>query len=325
MQVQPRPPRLVGARRGAFTLVELLVVIAIIGMLMALLFPAVNAAREHARSNTCRNNMRNLAAAVLLYESKQNHFPAIFGNKYFRGNTVVERPLIYTLLPELGQSNLAKRYSPNDWSDTPNNDKIPDPNYLALLICPSDPQDPSQNLSPLSYVFNAGKVDDLGVPEPATSPTKRAHGVFQEFGAIATSEVFNKDGTGTTMMLSENLDAGNWNVWYPAYVPPALPVTKGYEVSFVWWDVPEADWPAHAINATPNAAFQIATDFRYARPSSNHGRTVNVAFCDGAVRSINDNIHYSVYVQLMTPDSLQAVSNAVPPIDVNFKLQENQY
>ncbi len=270
--------------------------------------------------------MRNLAQTVILYESKQNHYPALFGNKYFRGNTVVERPLIYTLLPELGQANLAKRYSPNDWSDPPSNDKIPDPNYLQLLICPSDPQDPSQNLSPISYVFNAGKVNSgTGVPEPASSLTKKAHGVFLEFGAIGSSEIFNKDGTGTTIMLSENLDAGNWNVWYPAYTPPTPPATKGYEVSFVWWDVPETDWPAHSLNATPNAPFQIAIDYRFARPSSNHGRSVNIGLCDGAVRSINDSIHYSVFVQLMTPDSLQAVSSAVPPIDVNFKLQENQY
>jgi prepilin-type processing-associated H-X9-DG protein len=314
--------------RQAFTLVELLVVIAFIGMLMALLLPAVNAAREAGRANTCRNNMRNLALAIVQYESKQNRYPAIFGNKYFKGgSTIIERPLIYTILPELGQSNLYKRYSANSAETVEGgaNYQIPDPNYLEILVCPSDPQDPSNNLSPISYVFNAGKVDGAGVPEPATSLTKTADGVFMEFGATSSSYIFNNDGLGTTMMLSENLAAGNWNVWYPAYTPPALPVTSGYQVEFVWWDVPEASWPAHSINATPNAAFQIASDYRFARPSSNHRSGVNAAFCDGAVRFINDSIQYEVYVQLMTTNSMQATSSASPPIRVNFKLQENQY
>ena len=107
---------------------------------------------------------------------------------------------------------------------------------------------------------------------------------------------------------------------------PGNPVTKGYEMTFVWWDVPESQWPAHTLNATPNAAFQIATSFNFARPSSNHLGSVNVAFCDGNVRSIDQSINYQVFVQLMTTNSLQAFSFGSPPnIDVSFKLQENQY
>jgi prepilin-type N-terminal cleavage/methylation domain-containing protein/prepilin-type processing-associated H-X9-DG protein len=318
--------------RPAFTLVELLVVIAIIGMLMALLFPAVNAARESARANTCRNNMRNVALAIIQYEGKKNAYPAIFGNKFFRTSTVVERPLIYTILPELGNSNLYKRYSANSgpdpssgWDDayrTATKEKIPDPNYLEILVCPSDPQDPSQNLSPISYVFNAGKVDAFGVPEPATSLTKKAHGVFFEYAAMSSSEILNNDGLGTTLMMAENLDAGNWNEWYDVSVSPAAP-PRGYQLQFVWWDVPDTSWAAHAINATPNAAFQIATSYSFARPSSNHGHGANVAMCDGSVRFIDEGINYPVLVQLMTPNSLQATSTA--GIDVRLKLQENQY
>jgi prepilin-type N-terminal cleavage/methylation domain-containing protein/prepilin-type processing-associated H-X9-DG protein len=58
-----------------FTLIELLVVVAIIGILVALLLPAVNAAREAARSTQCKNNIRQLALAIVNYESAQGHFP----------------------------------------------------------------------------------------------------------------------------------------------------------------------------------------------------------------------------------------------------------
>ena len=61
--------------RGGFTLVELLVVISIIGILMALLIPAVNAARETARRNTCSTQLNNLAKAAIQYEMAKKQFP----------------------------------------------------------------------------------------------------------------------------------------------------------------------------------------------------------------------------------------------------------
>ncbi len=68
------PTRSARDQRG-FTLVELLVVIAIIGILVALLLPAVQAARESARSASCRNNIRQVALAMLMYHDSQGHLP----------------------------------------------------------------------------------------------------------------------------------------------------------------------------------------------------------------------------------------------------------
>ncbi len=99
--------RCVKAPCRAFTLVELLMVIAIIGVLVALLLPAINAAREAARRSQCQNNLRQIGVAVLNHESAVKHFPTGgWGQKFVgdadRGfNEQQPGPWCYTILPFL--------------------------------------------------------------------------------------------------------------------------------------------------------------------------------------------------------------------------------
>src|SRR5215470_2176230 len=73
----PREEKLMSPKRSAFTLVELLVVIAIIGILVALLLPAIQAAREAARRTQCLNNLDQLSKAMLNYESSKKGLPPL--------------------------------------------------------------------------------------------------------------------------------------------------------------------------------------------------------------------------------------------------------
>lgn len=96
--------------RRAFTLVELLVVIAIMGVLIALLLPAVNAARESARKMQCGNNIKQMALACLSYQTTYQVLPpaADYANKNYKD--LVEKDLranwIILVLPYVGQENL---------------------------------------------------------------------------------------------------------------------------------------------------------------------------------------------------------------------------
>ncbi|MBN1396343.1 MAG: DUF1559 domain-containing protein [Pirellulales bacterium] len=128
---------------NAFTLVELLVVITIIGILIALLLPAVQAAREAARQLQCNNNLKQLALAALNHESLIGHFPTNGWGYYWIGDpdrgTDWRQPggWIYNVLPYLEQQQLHDM--PADKSGQPRLDAATNMTQtpLSVLNCPS--------------------------------------------------------------------------------------------------------------------------------------------------------------------------------------------
>jgi prepilin-type N-terminal cleavage/methylation domain-containing protein len=123
-------------RRRGFTLVELLVVIAVIGVLVALLLPAVQSAREAARRMQCANNMKQLALAVHNYESAFAAYPPASVN----WNTAhhPNHSCIAFLLPFLEQATIQDIYDLNvAWNHSKNRPAIE--TRLPFLLCPSAP------------------------------------------------------------------------------------------------------------------------------------------------------------------------------------------
>src|SRR5438552_851354 len=123
--------------RRAFTLVELLVVIAIIGVLVALLLPAVQAAREASRRTKCTNNLRQFGLAM------QNHHDAFLKLPYAGSTVPVRRSWVSQLWPYFEQAAISQQYDPTVGFYQPPNIVQNTFNGLlctrmAIYYCPSD-------------------------------------------------------------------------------------------------------------------------------------------------------------------------------------------
>jgi prepilin-type N-terminal cleavage/methylation domain-containing protein/prepilin-type processing-associated H-X9-DG protein len=258
--------------RNAFTLVELLVVIAIIGTLVGLLLPAVQAAREAARANTCRSNMTNLQKAVTQREQTQGQFPGyvnLIGPSGDNLNNKLRASWVVTTFPYIEQPALwdawTKGRPSGDIADVINDLYSP----LELLVCPSDPPE-TQGEPVLSYAANAGFIQR----DPATGDVSEnpANGVFTDQARVPvtgaglpqdmrdrpandadpligmTSAYIGSKGDGltNTVMLSENLKAYLWG--YGQNNHETVP-DKKYHFGVCWED---PDDVAQAPTTDPN-------------------------------------------------------------------------
>ena len=179
--------------RSAFTLVELLVVISIIGMLIALLLPAVQAAREAGRRTQCINSQKNVALAVHSFEAARapngrlpgfgNHIGTTYGDMADQtpqssgadAQRVINASWLVSLMPYMEQTPVWERWTNRD-ADA-NGDSAPRPRVTwPILHCPSDPPPGSQSMHS-SYAANCGRYD-LDPNLPSTPLDRRENGVF---------------------------------------------------------------------------------------------------------------------------------------------------
>ena len=221
-----------------FTLVELLVVIAIIGILIALLLPAVQAAREAARRSQCSNNLKQVSLAVHMYADTHKVFPgkktgttqgadcivrnAQYGSGWLRLTPYYEQQAIYDEWSS-SQTYAGTSYNPFGpcpW-DASATAYLPYNRQVDTLMCPSDGDIPGKGATAdgrSNYMFSVGDTIDSGstLTLPAggcnqgigSNDCANTRGVFANLAAsIDFADI--TDGTSNTVMLSERLYASS--------------------------------------------------------------------------------------------------------------------
>jgi len=287
------------AIRG-FTLVELLVVIAIISVLMGLLLPAVQSARESGRRATCLNNQKNIALALLRANDTNGFLPGwrnVSPNP--ANNPPLAVPAINTpswpivILPFMERNDIYKNWQAN---------AIGTGVYLSFFVCPSSPPD-SMTSAVLAYAGNCGSA----------SNARKADGVMLDNAAgtlrMTVDEISDKDGTSTTLLVSERCITGT-TTFAPALWTNLVATSGTFIYSGAATAVPGFGiWGTGAVAKVINSG-SIGPPGLASQPSSNHPGGAVVAFCGGQTGFLKDSLSQNVYGNLVNSDN--ANSSAAP-------------
>ncbi len=206
--------RIQGRCRRAFTLIELLVVIAIIGILVAMLLPAVQAARESARRSQCCNNLRQIGLALQNHESFHKFLPAGYVSQFTANGTDTGPGWGWAalLLPMLEEGNLSGQLNFNLPIENPaNTPAITTP--LPVYLCPSDNREPfwaamsEASSTKICDVAEAGYVAMFGNTEPGIDGS----GLFFRNSNVRIREI--TDGTSQTIAVGERAELLGEATW----------------------------------------------------------------------------------------------------------------
>lgn len=297
-----RPRRATSVRctrpaRRAFTLVELLVVIAIIGVLTAVLLPAVTAAREAARRTSCANNLRQLGLAAHNYNSATGHLPPPIAGTTFenKGSTLV------LLMPYLEQNTLFEQYHRDEDIDSPNNVEITK-REISIFRCPT--------MSVPRTVPEAACGEKLGIGSYVIS-SRTKYGNYRKLDGAFTNPVKGRryhlgmkhirDGQSNTLMFGEVNYGHEAFVWSDCEAMNGQPKwgdttwANGY-----WhyaWGHMTSDFPQLYNNSKDFVSPQSARAFR-----SDHSGGVTFVMVDASVHFLADDTSPEVRVALVTRD-----------------------
>ena len=275
-------------RKTGFTLVELLVVIAIIGILVGLILPAVQYARESARAASCWNNERQLGVALHLFNDAHRHLPP-----GWTGSTPDSGWGWCTdILPQLEQNDLYNKIRRSQPIDDPLNKEVRE-NPLPILLCPSDgvkstftiygglPNVQFGNMDVGTPLFEVGRTNYVGVfgTEDIDQGPANGNGTFYFNSQLRLADL--RDGLSNTLIVGERQSRLGGSTW--------TGVISGAN-----------DAEARIVGVgdhTPNHIDHHFDDF-----TSKHPNGVHFLLGDGSVKRLSDSIHIEVYKAMITRD-----------------------
>jgi prepilin-type N-terminal cleavage/methylation domain-containing protein len=320
-------------RRQAFTLVELLVVIAIIGILVALLLPAVQFARESARRSSCGNNLKQMTLAIHNFEFLHKGFPSSYKPVVDPSGKVSGWSAQSQLLPYMEEGNKFAFLN----FDIPYSQQVPVPNSsppmrvpamrIPMFICPSELRAVQKYDSsgqpahfPFTYACNQGP---WLVYDPVTNTP--GQGAFQHFVRVSNATI--SDGRSNTLAFGEvrAYSSGFRNAAIPNAAPPTLANICTYGGQFKA-DSEHVEWVDGKVHETgftttfgPNAKTicnvggvdylcdwinqleggTLATTGAVTSRSY-HPNGVQASLLDGSVRFFGDSVNVSVWQAIST-------------------------
>lgn len=284
-------------RRRAFTLVELLVVIAMIGLLIALLLPAVQSARESSRRAKCMNNLHQAGISMHLFHDSQGVLPP-------RGTSSPSAGWVSFLLPYIEQTGLNNLYRHNlNWTDPGNQPAVTI--QLPGFQCPSTPDldrisagtsgGVAWEAACVDYVANGG-LDPRLMTSGWLSPEFRRDGVFMVDKQLAMPNII--DGTSQTLMLVET--AGRPN----RYAMGGIVVGQQNANKGPWGHV------HNHIEVRGHTADGLVRPGPFAVNVTNadgvfsfHPTLAHLLLCDASVQTVNSGLNVYVLFAMATPDS----------------------
>ncbi|MBM4022074.1 MAG: DUF1559 domain-containing protein [Planctomycetes bacterium] len=297
---------------AGFTLVELLVVIAIIATLVALLLPAVQAARESGRQTACRNNLKQIVLAFQGHESTFGTFPdggeGPQATRTLMGGSPTVAPQqhagwAFQILPHMEKTNI--------W-DIPNFDML-GATLIDFYACPSRRSPtllPGLNRGSLDYAANGGtdngstayggqtlsacgECKPWGVPGNGRDApvVRRPNGTASRAGAVKAASI--KDGLSNTLLIGEKcLNAGLLS-------QQQTDDTYGWVAGFYWETV---RWgfvpPSRDFRDTTPAAASSGNEALHQAFGSAHQAVFFGGLCDGSVRSIDFDVLLDTFQRL---------------------------
>jgi len=309
-------------KRRAFTLVELLVVMAIVGIMIALLFPAIQAAREAVRKTSCQNNLRQIGIATLNYHDANRTLPA--GNVTLtqgicRGDSLAGTVYpsedganwLIALLPFMEESALHKTYSYHDFNEAAPNRQVREA-IVAAYVCPVDIETdqllvpasgpacvPALNLAyrPGSYRGMCGRSDGRQFIDSASFQNypRSWRGPIHTVGIGGWSTERHRnisDGLSHSILAGESSTRTNltfrtfWSYSYAHYsLSSATPQGRT-----LLGDYDEC------VASGGNGASQPCRRGW----GSNHPASINFVFCDSSVHSLSPEVDLELFANLGT-------------------------